>query len=487
VIIAQCASAPFIVDNESYYIQTIKWLNEYGFVKGLANLHIFFGQTSGWHIAQSAFSFSFLYGNFNDLSGFCLLLGNIFAVIKLQNYFKNHKTIDLIIGLFPLANVFFLQFVSAPSPDIPVYALTFIVFYYGVEKFKNIDVGDFNLISVLVFFIVFIKAMSIGLLLLPLFLLILNFKRLLPKLFPASMVGFIVLLVFVVKNSMLSGFPLFPTTIFRLDFLDHTVPERVAQYYFNENKLYSFFITRDEFESMTFGQIAMKWFMASKINGVLNCLTILIFLTMPLIIRRYFNQQRYWMLYVVALVQLLILLLTSPVYRFFIHLTFFFCCMAFAVWFGKKSYIAGAYIITTMTAITVLFIPVRFDRLTNNRLLINNSSFSYRTVFYPHGNSKSSRKMVVGNNGNPESILFFTTNTKSTINPTIIALPVSGCRIMGREKDFEQRFKGDNRGIKSNLNRFGVQGFAGADFFVRRIDRLAADIPRNDFFNSFER
>ena len=61
LIIAQCASIPYVNDNESYYIQTIKWLNEYGFVKGIINIHLFFGQTSGWHITQSAFNFSFLY------------------------------------------------------------------------------------------------------------------------------------------------------------------------------------------------------------------------------------------------------------------------------------------------------------------------------------------------------------------------------------------------------------------------------------------
>ena len=41
LILAHCASPPFLIDNESYYIQTIKWLNEYGFVKGLVNLHLF--------------------------------------------------------------------------------------------------------------------------------------------------------------------------------------------------------------------------------------------------------------------------------------------------------------------------------------------------------------------------------------------------------------------------------------------------------------
>ncbi|WP_134140880.1 LIC_10190 family membrane protein [Flavobacterium sp. S87F.05.LMB.W.Kidney.N] len=130
LIILQCASIPFVIDNESYYIQTIKWLNEYGFVKGLSNLHLFYGQTSGWHITQSVFNFSFLYKNFNDLSGFCLLLGNVFAIQKLNEYSKNDNKNYLLVGLLPLFNIFFFQFISAPSPDIPVYIFSFIFFFY---------------------------------------------------------------------------------------------------------------------------------------------------------------------------------------------------------------------------------------------------------------------------------------------------------------------------------------------------------------------
>ena len=123
LILAQSAEAPYFIDNETYYIQTIKWLNEYGFVKGLANLHIFLAQTSGWHIAQSAFSFSFLYSNFNDLNGFSVLLINLFAVLKLNTFNSNKNQEALLIGTLPLANLFFFQFISAPSPDLAVYIL----------------------------------------------------------------------------------------------------------------------------------------------------------------------------------------------------------------------------------------------------------------------------------------------------------------------------------------------------------------------------
>ena len=54
------AQSPSIFDNETYYIQTIKWINEYGYVKGLANVHPFLAQCSFWHVLQSATNFSIL-------------------------------------------------------------------------------------------------------------------------------------------------------------------------------------------------------------------------------------------------------------------------------------------------------------------------------------------------------------------------------------------------------------------------------------------
>ena len=183
LILAQCASIPYILDNESYYIQTIKWINEYGFVKGLANLHFFLAQTSGWHILQSAYSFSFLYDKFNDISGFCLLLGNIFSITKLNDYFKNKDKNYLIIGLLPLANVFFFQFISSPSPDIPIYIFSFLIFFYFLQNFKKLDVENFNLIVILVLFSLFIKTTSFALIFIPILLLAKNFKKLLPELF----------------------------------------------------------------------------------------------------------------------------------------------------------------------------------------------------------------------------------------------------------------------------------------------------------------
>lgn len=387
LIIAQCSSIPYVIDNESYYIQTIKWLNEYGFVKGLGNLHIFYAQTSGWHIAQSAFNFSFLYKNFNDLSGFCLLLGNLFAIFKLNEYFSTSNKNYLIIGLLPLANVFFFQFISAPSPDIPIYILTFIIFFYFIENFKNTTIENFNLVTLLVLFALFIKVTSVALLILPIILLITNFKLFAPKLLPISIFGLLFLSLFIIKNSLLTGYPLFPFTRLELD-SNHLIPRNVISFFFSKQMRYNYFISESDLNQLSFSQIAIKWLLSSKINAIFNALTILIIAISPFFVSKYFNKKSVWIIYFVVIFQLLILLFTSPQYRFFIHLTLFFSFFIFACWFANKKIIFASYYLSIGLIAVVLFFPVSYKSLTQNKLIGKNSRFSATNILYPHSNSK---------------------------------------------------------------------------------------------------
>lgn len=76
-----------MIDNESYYIQTIKWLDKYGLVKGLANLHVYLAQQSGFHILEAALNFDSVYDRFNDLSAFYLLIGVVWRVTLMITIF----------------------------------------------------------------------------------------------------------------------------------------------------------------------------------------------------------------------------------------------------------------------------------------------------------------------------------------------------------------------------------------------------------------
>ena len=47
---------PFILDHFGYYVPTIKWISEFGLVKGISNVDLLLGQMSVWHIFQAGFS-----------------------------------------------------------------------------------------------------------------------------------------------------------------------------------------------------------------------------------------------------------------------------------------------------------------------------------------------------------------------------------------------------------------------------------------------
>lgn len=389
-IIAQCASIPYAIDNESYYIQSIKWMNEYGFVKGLANIHFFLGQTSGWHITQSAFNFSFLYDKFNDLSGFCLLLGNIFAIQKLNDYFKNLDKTNLIIGLFPLANIFLFQFISAPSPDMPIYVFTFIIFAYFLENYRKIDNGIFNLISILVLFCLYIKTTAIGLCLLPIIILLQHYKEL--KIYKITLISFIILGLFVAKNLIVTGYALFPMTNNFGFVTDYQIPEKIAVLYYSLTKYFAYSLTENQFHKMTAWEVFLRWISMPKLHGLFNKLILFLVIFTPILLYKFLNQKRFWILYFIMSVQLLLLFLSSPQYRFFINFILFFSFLWVAQFIKKKKIILISLGISTFATAFVLFVPINLKSLARNEHAVATSNFSVDNSIFPYQNSKYKTK-----------------------------------------------------------------------------------------------
>ncbi len=388
LIIAQCASIPFIIDNESYYIQTIEWLNEYGFVKGIANLHLFLGQTSGWHVTQSAFSFSFLYKNFNDLSGFCLLLGNLFAIQKLSEYYRNNNSNYLIIGLLPFFNIFFFQFISAPSPDIPVYVFSFIFFFYFLENFEKTTSEVFNLLLILVLFLIYIKNTALAFALFPIILLAIHYKSLSKKLLKPVLLSIIMLSLFVIKNMIICGSPIFPSKSFT-SLTDYAVPDLIQSFYYNEIKSYGFFVSTEQYNSMSVLELFSQWIKLPKLNGLFNKISVLLILAVPFFIYKFNNKKAIWYLYIVMFVQLVLLLITSPQYRFFMNFVLFFSLFCLICIIQNKKILQALLVLSIVPVIIVLFFSVNLSTLSNHKSLMEISTFSVKNIVFPHKNSKN--------------------------------------------------------------------------------------------------
>ena len=384
LVLAQCASAPYAVDNESYYIQTIKWINEYGFVNGLANLHIFFGQTSGWHIAQSAFSFSFLYDRFNDLSGYCLLLGNVFALFQLDQYFKNGDKSSIIIGFFPIANVLLFQFVGAPSPDIPIYILTLMIVSFYLQNSSD----HFKTISILVLFALFIKTTSLALMAFPLLLLMQNLRSLLAKSRGIVFLAIAVGVLFVVKNYIISGYLLFPMPVTARLLPDWQVPTDIVSFYYTETKLFAYRLNETQYDAMSAVALFKHWLLLPKLHGLFNILSILLIIICPVLIKKYFNESKYWFLYTVMCLQMLLLFASSPQYRFFLNFLLIFSFLCISCFVTNRKWIAAGLLIFTAITAATLVVPMNLSALTKNDFAKTNSVFSGDYLVTPHPNSK---------------------------------------------------------------------------------------------------
>ncbi len=332
-ILANASNGVYLVDNESYYVQTIKWLNEYGLVKGLGNLHIFLAQISGWHILQSGLNFGFISDKLNSLNGFMMVICTVFFLNKFDNYLKYKKLKFLFLGLIPCANLFYFQFIKSPSPDIPVFLLTPMIIYLFVENYKNYK-GHFRLMLLLSIFLVLVKVTIVPVLLLP-FIILLKHQLLKKEFLWTGLIGVVSLSALGLRNYIISGYPFYPLGIFsNWVNVDWKVPESLIQFYFKYTNWSGFpQLQFNKFESYSWIEKSKAWIFTNDLDLIFNSLLLILLIVFPFYIKR---KKEIILLYFIAVFNFIILLLTSPQYRFFFHLIMAMGCYIMAVTFVKK-------------------------------------------------------------------------------------------------------------------------------------------------------
>lgn len=387
--LAQSASAPYVIDNESYYIQTIKWLDQYGYVPGLANFHFFLGQQSGWHILQSALNLDFISSSINDVNGFYLILANAYALDKLNHYRINKNMIHLAAGLFPVFNVFLFQFISAPSPDLAIYCITAILFTEFAEHYlsKPKNATDVLLLFLLVVFAVYIKVIAIFLIVFPALLYAKRRAQFKQDLCKLSVVSIAALAAFVAKNSIISGYPLYPLSFLKLQ-TDWTMPAALQQYLVDATKAYAFFITPEEYGQLSLWQRLAHWFTLPKLHGLFNKGNIVLLVLFPVVFRKKMTSKPYQVVYVITIVQLVFLWLSSPQYRFFMGYVIVLSTLILAQFLKGKRFTNFLLVASTLLVALPLFMPLPITQLTNNEFKQDLSRFSYRYFLRPHPQTK---------------------------------------------------------------------------------------------------
>lgn len=357
------AQVPFVIDNESYYIQTIKWANEYGLVKGLANLHIFLAQASPWHILHAGLNLNFTGLYFNDINGFIFLVTVTYAITQ-QEVLKSW------LSFLPLFSVFYFLFLDAPSPDLPLLCLLPVMFWLYIQNKED----NYKAAVLLFAFAAFIKVTvaPFALLFLP--------QLIRKKQFVFfSVVGMSVFVLWTIKNIIVSGYPLYPLTILSVD-ADWKVPSEI---------LTTINSTADKNVYGTvpgagIGEKLISWFTLPGMKGLLNKATVLLLVIMPFFktIRRY---PTYRLAYGVIVAQFVILLFISPQFRFFLPVVvFLLLIIAHRLYKAiKKPLFYKLAVSGGALAAALLITNINYGGFTNNRFHQSAVGFRFSQLYFP--------------------------------------------------------------------------------------------------------
>ncbi|GAA4150318.1 hypothetical protein GCM10022217_03180 [Chryseobacterium ginsenosidimutans] len=313
IIILFCGSFyPYILDHFGYYVPAIKWLTEFGLIKGISNLDLTLGQMSIWHIFQAGFS------NFSDPF---LRINSVLLIIYTLYIIEKKNWIHLC--FLPVL----LLFSQSPSPDLPVIIFSLIILNEILKDNKNT--------SLLFAFSVFIFAIKPTMIWLPILsflysILIIksNLKNLLP--------GILIVLLFFIKNIYTFGYPIFPVSIGNLDVSWKPNPEvlKISSQY-AILKTYDMQYSYQEIQKFSGLDYIKNWFFLDGIKSKINIIFIISLISFAVF--SFIKKNKIISLICISIIiKSILVLLFSAQYRFFIDVFFVIFFVIFHSYFNQK-------------------------------------------------------------------------------------------------------------------------------------------------------
>ncbi len=232
-------------DTGMYHAQAVKWINEYGTVYGLGNLHYRLAFNSSWFYFAAFFdilAFDGRTAHVINLVPYTLVL--LICLSGFYNLFKKNISVSQILKCLlalPICAAPFLTIVFLPSlsPDLVIavcilYALILTIDYCEEREISASGQTDrqsetFILLVCLSLFLPTVKLSSLPVLLFAIFIAVQAENRKIKLLLTSSLVGAIILLPFLLGNVLLSGYLLFPFPQIDLFSFDWKVPYQVAE------------------------------------------------------------------------------------------------------------------------------------------------------------------------------------------------------------------------------------------------------------------
>ena len=219
ILLYQSSLPTKINDMGGYYLQTIQWMQQFGVVKGLGNLHPSLGLGSAWHSLlcltqlpsmQTAYQI-------NATLLFAVILFLHFQFTQDQ-YEEENKLLQNRIYLAAFAIAFVplsFLYLTAPSPDLPILVFIPLLFYWFRFEPKTLNTGILLLlacflfatkppaliaVSIAVLVVIMKEANSVW-----------SFKQVAKKALAGLVIALVCLGPLVYKNYIQTGYPLYPS------------------------------------------------------------------------------------------------------------------------------------------------------------------------------------------------------------------------------------------------------------------------------------
>lgn len=284
-IIYQSAQASKIHDDGMYYQQTILWAQQFGIVKGLANLHPALGLFSSWHLFTALFDPQLIGLNpFHHFNGLLLIVFILFIATNRQLGSTQTNLASLFtLMLLPLLGFMFL---TAANADLPLIIFTLYLLYQTNKKGNLVHIFFLAAVTfsikppaLLALIIVFIYGLN-------------QIKHNASKLIFSIALTVLISSPFFIKNFMLSGYLFYPSQLLNIFNSEWKVPEAVNNFY--QTGIVSWGIN-DSFDvaaiyktgSLPIAERFLLWFNRAGYKGFANKFILAGFITSILLLIRY--------------------------------------------------------------------------------------------------------------------------------------------------------------------------------------------------------
>ncbi len=222
-------------DTSLYHAQSIRWIEEYGAVLGLGNLHSRLAYNSAAFCLSAFYSMSFLGGqSYHCCAGF---LAYLLALVCSEMFSKKRERKPLLSDFARIVSIYYLLMafdeMVSPASD---YFMVFLVFYIVIRWLELIENKEksyfpYALLSLLCLVVLTVKLSGAFILLLALKPAVMMMKEKKGKDIGKFLgLGFLTVIPFLIRNVMLSGWLIYPFTSIDFFSFDFKIPKGMAEY-----------------------------------------------------------------------------------------------------------------------------------------------------------------------------------------------------------------------------------------------------------------